>query len=310
MMLLEDAATLWFRHLSRTRTANEVERVLRAQLFPHLTGMRLDAVRKRDLIAAIDCAALRGQSNAHHLLSYSRRFFNWCCARDLLDHSPCDRLSGRLIIGPHVIRQRVLDARELSAIWRACARAGRFGTLVQLILVTGQRRSEVGGMRWAELSALESEGEALWTIPAARYKSGVTHRLPLSALAVRLLRGLERSGESALVFPASTGTGPLSGFSKAKARLDRACGVEGWTLHDLRRTMRTRMAALGVRDEIAEACLGHGKRGLARVYNQFRDEAAMREAFERWAQSLGRDVRVRRAATGNELQAIRHAHSR
>lgn len=300
-MLVEQAAEIWFRHLTRTRTKKEVERVIRLQLLPHLSGRPLAEVRKRDMIAAIDAQAVSSASNAHHLLSYSRRFFNWACARDLLDHSPCERVSGRLLIGPQAFRQRILDQRELAAIWNAAGEIGQFGTFVRLLLVTGQRRTEVAGMRWAEVQGRDTP-HAIWVIPAARYKSGSDHRVPLSSLAIRLLRDLDR--ESALVFPSSVDGEHICGFSKGKARLDRMSGVEGWVLHDLRRTMRTRMAALGVADQIAELCLGHARKGLARVYDLHRYEDEMRDAFEQWAASVSLELCKRVRTTEGGLENI------
>ena len=104
---------------------------------------------------------------------------------------------------------------------------------------------------------LDSEGKALWTIEATRYKSAVTHRIPLSALAVSELKRMGR--RSPLVFPShrKASAKPFSGFGKLLLRLQTASETEGWTLHDLRRTLRTGLAALRVREEIADACLGH-----------------------------------------------------
>ncbi len=290
-MLVEEAAALWFRHLARTRTQKEVERVIRLQLLPHLTGLTLAEVRKRHLLTAIDTQSATSPSNAHHLLSYSRRFFNYCCARDLIDYSPCDRVSGRLLIGPQPIRQRVLDDREMARIWSASGELDQFGTMVRVLMVTGQRRSEVAEMRWRELSGLDRDGRAVWIIPANRFKSAIDHRIPLSAMASSLLRETKRKGKGELVFPSSKGT-PLSMFSKGKARLDRLSGVDGYVFHDFRRTMRTAMSALGVAENVAELCLGHGKKGLARVYDLHRHEAEMRSAFEMWAAQIERSRRA------------------
>jgi hypothetical protein len=88
------------------------------------------------------------------------------------------------------------------------------------------------------------------------------------------------------VFSINGGRRPLSGFGKPTERLRKATGTGGWRLHDLRRTMRTRLAALRVPDYVAELVIGHGKRGLARVYDQHRYVSEMREALERWAAEL------------------------
>jgi integrase len=287
-MLIDDALALYADHVSRLRTARETKRLLRGQLLPHITGRPLTDIRRRDMLTALDTAALRGTSNAHHVFAQARAFFNWCCSRDLIDHSPCDRLSSHRLLGPPDIRTRVLSDAELDAIWRASGLLGSFGLMIRILTLTAQRRSEVAGMRWSELSGLESEGAGLWTIEAARYKSAVQQRIPLSTLAVSLL--VARPRECELVFPSRTQT-VKSGFSKMKDRLDKLSGVEGWVMHDLRRTARTGMAALGVSDTVAELCLGHGKRGLARVYNQHAFTNEMRDAFEKWSSWLSADRR-------------------
>ncbi len=285
-MHLEAAASLWFAHLSRNfRSAypKQAECLLRSHLIPALGSRPLLEIRKRDLITVIDCAAERGPSNARHLFAYTRTFLNWCASRDLIEHSPAAHISPTHLLGPAAFRTRILSDSELSSIWHACGALGQFGTIVRLLALTGQRRGEVIGMRWSELSGLDEPGKAVWTIDAARYKSAVPQRIPLSALAVRELAAIQR--RSPLCFPSERKTSerPFSGVGKLLLRLNAMSGVEGWVLHDLRRTMRTGMARLGVPDEIAEACIGHGKRGLARVYNQHRYEREMRDAFEQWA---------------------------
>jgi integrase len=144
--------------------------------------------------------------------------------------------------------------------------------------LTGQRREEVAGMTWAELS----EDLATWTIPATRTKNGVPHLVPLSQPARELLHSLRSDGESvqrtlqdrraklALVLPGERGT-PFSGWSKAKSALDTASGVSGWWLHDLRRSLATGLQRLGVRLEVTEAVLNHlsGRRaGVVGIYQR------------------------------------------
>ncbi len=119
-----------------------------------------------------------------HLFAYTRTLLNWCAARDLIEQSPAAYISPTHLLGPAAFRTRVLSEEELSAIWSACGELGRFGSIIRLLALTGRRRSEVAGMRWSELSGLDTEGAAVWTIDATRYKSAVPQRVPLSALAV------------------------------------------------------------------------------------------------------------------------------
>ena len=137
----------------------------------------------------------------------------------------------------------MLSDEEAVALWRAAGEAPLpYGAIVRLLMLTGQRREEVAGMRWSELS----EDLATWTILAKRTKNGAPHLVPLSPPARDLLHALrsdrpvdrQKTAGVKLVFPGERGT-PFSGWSKAKSALDAASGVSGWWLHDLRRTLAT-----------------------------------------------------------------------
>src|SRR5262249_45441302 len=143
-----------------------------------------------------------------------------------------------------------------------------FGPYVKLLLLTGARKSEASDCAWSEFDL----DAAIWTVPEARFKSGVVHRVPLSNAAVSLLRDLPRWEGSDLVF-SFDGERPMNGHSKSKLRLDGTVNAilrreVAYQIHDLRRTVRTRLAGLGVPDTVAEAVIGHGRKGLSRVYDQ------------------------------------------
>ena len=205
-------------------------------------------------------------------------------------------------------RDRVLSDEEAAAIWRAaCEAPSPIGTIVRLLMLTGQRREEVAGMTWAELS----EDLATWTIPAMRTKNGIPHLVPLSQTARELLRALhsDRPGVSrartagpgpklALVFPGERKT-PFSGWSKAKAALDTASGVSGWWLHDLRRTLATGLQRLSVRLEVTEAVLNHlsgSRAGVVGIYQRHDWAEEKRAALDAWSAHL-------LAAAGGRLPA-------
>jgi integrase len=159
----------------------------------------------------------------------------------------------------------------------------------------GQRRDEVAGMTWAELS----EDLATWTIPATRTKNGVPHLVPLSEPARKLLHALpsDRPGyvqgghqraKLALVFAREHAT-PISGWSKAKSALDTASGVSGWWLHDLRRTLATGLQRLGVRLEVTEAVLNHlsgSRAGVVGIYQRHDWAEEKRAALDAWSAHL------------------------
>ena len=170
-----------------------------------------------------------------------------------------------------------------------------YGAIVRLLMLTGQRREEVAGMTWAELS----EDLATWTIPATRTKNGTPHLVPLSQPASKILQALRSDGPGdvqgahqraklALAFPGERGT-PFSGWSKAKSALDTASGVSGWWLHDLRRTLATGLQRLGVRLEVTEAVLNHlsgSRAGVVGIYQRHDWAEEKRAALDAWSAHL------------------------
>jgi integrase len=135
----------------------------------------------------------------------------------------------------------------------------------------------------------------LWSIPPERFKSNATHLVPLTDEAIAILKALPEFGRGEYLFSTSSGQSSVAGFAKAKQRLDRLMVEElgsappPFVLHDLRRTVRTRLASLRVSDLVAEMIIGHGRRGLQRVYDQHSYEPEMREALQLWAAHL-RDI--------------------
>jgi integrase len=206
--------------------------------------------------------------------------FAWAIGEGLTDTNP---VVGTNKATEEVARDRVLTDGELRLIWRV-AGEGDYGAIVRLLILTGQRREEVGGMLWSEVDL----GAAMWRITGERTKNARPHEVPLSSAAVEILRKRERSGR-ALVFGA--GDGPFQGWSNAKgaldARLSAALGhtPAPWRLHDIRRTVATRMADLGVQPHVIEAVLNHisgHKAGVAGVYNRATYAAEKRQALDMW----------------------------
>ena len=132
-------------------------------------------------------------------------------------------------------------------------------------------------------------------MPAERFKSKSTHLVPLTKDSLALLRDLPTFTRGNHLFSTSLGQKPVTGFAKAKLRLDKLMTQElgkapvPFRLHDIRRTVRTRLAGLRIADEVAEMIIGHGRKGIQRVYDQHSYEVEMREALELWAARL-RDI--------------------
>jgi integrase len=177
---------------------------------------------------------------------------------------------------------RILSDGEIRILWPVVEHRGTFGSVVKVLLLTGQRRFEVAHMAWTEL-----DGNGAWTIPAERYKTKRAHFVPLSRAALDIVESQPRT--SALVFPSAANT-KFSGFARHKAALDRKVAERNndeplapWRLHDLRRTARSLMARAGVPDGVAERVLGHVVPGVRGVYDRHSYADEKRDALEKLA---------------------------
>jgi integrase len=278
-------------HLSgkRPRYAAEAVRAVRNAFSRYLDLPAADLDRAT-AVKTLDAMARKGSAAmAARTAAYGKAAYGWATRRGSLSSNPFLNLP----VASDIRRERVLSDDELGAVWRAAAGAGAFNGIVRLLMLTGQRREEVAGMTWAELS-----GDFLaWTIPASRAKNGATHIVPLSPPAKDLLRNLPSFGE--LVFPGLRG--PFNGWSKAKAAMDARSGVTNWRLHDLRRTAATGLQRLGVRLEVTEQVLNHvsgSRAGIVGVYQRHDFASEKRAALEAWGNHVLAVVEGR-AATDN-----------
>lgn len=272
------AAREWFSAISCQRQSRNVIRQIERDLLPRFSSRPLGSITRRDLADAImEVSRTHGPSSAAHLLSYSSRFFRWAVARGYLEHAPTEHLSARTLIGPAKRSGRVLTVAELTALWRATDDGSDFSRIVRLLILTGCRRSEIGGLRWAEIDL----ADRLITLPPARVKTAHPFLIPLSALAIAQLPK-PRPG---CVFGRGQG---FSGWSRAKRRLDRRAGLTGWTLHDIRRSVVTAWHEEGLAEPwVIEAAVGHlsgYKGGVAGLYNRAQYLPERRALADRWAQ--------------------------
>jgi integrase len=265
----------------KNRGWKATEQILRANIVSRWGKRPIGSITKRDIIELLDATVDRGSPiMANRLLAYVARMFGWCVERGIIEHSPT---TGVKVPGRETSRDRVLSDDELHAVWQAAAGMGwPFGPLVQLLALTAQRREEVAGMTWEEIDL----DRALWTIPKERAKNGLAHEVPLSGPALAILATVPRTGP--LLF-STTGRTAVSGFSRAKTRLDSRSGVADWTVHDLRRTATTGMAQLGIPPHVADKVLNHKSgsiRGVAAVYNRHSYIDERRDALETWGKRV------------------------
>jgi len=233
---------------------------------------RADAHRLIDQFVAQDRAGI-----AREVRKHLTRLFNWAVDRDILKANP---LSG--MERPEIAyrpRERTLTMAELTAIWRAAPAMGYpFGPILRLLILSGQRKTEISCARWAwvraDISALE--------IPSDFYKTKRPQVVPITPQMRAVLDGLPRFSIDEFLFTTSAGAKPVSGFSKAKERIDKLSGVADWTIHDIRRTVATEMARLSIAQEHIERVLGHVIPGVAGTYNRYSYLDEKRAALEKW----------------------------
>ena len=288
------AEEFFTRHLSKTRQGKKAEIVIRREFVSRWSARPITEITRHDVLAVVDAIVDRGKTyEAHNVLGYARRIFNWAIARGTygLESSPCDRMRPKEIIGAKKARTRVLNDEELRALWKASeATPYPYGPLFQLLALTGQRKSEVAEAHWSEFDL----GKKLWEIPAERMKSDTAHAVPLSDEAVRILESLPRFTKGDFLFSATFGKRPVNGFHKAKRALDAKMRGElqqlpPFVIHDIRRTMRTGLSALPVPDLIRELVIAHTKPGLHKVYDRHAYLDEKRRALDLWAKRL-RDI--------------------
>jgi integrase len=271
----------------RLRRAHETEREMRRELVSKWGSRAITDIDKADVLAIVGAILERGKpAQAHHVFSYISRLFGWALEREYgLDRSPCDRLKPSRIIGAQKPRVRVLTDAELRALWHVCPQLGYpVGPMIRLLLLTGQRRSEVAEARWSEIV------DDLWMIPPDRMKMEAAHVVPLVPEMRALIDELPRRGDHLFSFNGRT---PVAGFSKMKAVIDALMPAKTphWVLHDLRRTCRSHWSAIPVSDIVKELLLAHAKQGLVRVYDQFQYEQEKKQLLQLWSERLLRIVR-------------------
>jgi integrase len=280
-------------HRRGHRTAAVTEREIRRELISQWADRPISDITRSDVVALIQAIRDRPSPySAHTTFGLIRALFSWGIELGAygLETSPTDHVKASRLIGAKQPRERVLDDDEIRALWIATAELGYpYGPLLRMLLLTGQRRSEVAEARWPEFN-FEAK---IWTVPAERFKSGSTHIVPLTADVLGLLNTLRRFNSGNFLFSVDFGKTPVTSFPRVKARLDKLMLKElrkadadaklpAFVLHDLRRTMRTRLSSLRVPDTVAEQVIGHGRRGLQRIYDQHKFVDEMREALEAW----------------------------
>ena len=245
------------------RSRAEIERVLLKSIYPFWARRSFAGLRRSDVAALLDKVEDEsGPSSADHVLAIIRGIANWYATRHDDYASPFVR--GMRRTDPETrTRSRILDDSELRRVWRTAEGAGTFGALIRVLLLTAQRRGAVVRMKWSDISP-----GGVWEIATEDREKGNAGALKLHEAALAIIKAQPKFSSNEYVFAAGRGDGPLNGFAKRKRAFDRACGVTGYTLRDLRRVARSLMSRAGVSDAHAQRTLGHRLQGVHGVYDR------------------------------------------
>jgi len=300
----------WMRELQHTPSGKERRRLVEKDALPAWGKRKAVDITRRDAVILIDDVRERAPVTANRLQGVLVRMFNFAAERGILENSPLAGMRKK----PEQTRQRVLDDGEIKLLWAALDldnmtmdifRVSKLA--LKMILLTGQRPGEVCGMTWDEI-----DDAGCWNIPAERRKGNVPQSVPLNGMALDILeRARSYSGESPFVFTSShKNNEPMTTHALSKALLrhwEQIEFKEQFTPHDLRRTLRTRLAEIGIDDVVAERVLGHKLQGIMAVYNRHGYDAEKRQALEKWAKKLRQIVGIEEPVTDNVIQMRRVA---
>jgi integrase len=252
-----------------------------------LHRMPLNAVARKDIAAHLDGPPVAAAQARTSLMA----LYSWAMKRGDAESNP---VIGTAVPDEHIKpRERVLTAAELVEVWRA-AGDDVYGKIIKLLILCGSRRAEIGDMQWNELH----QQEGIWILPAERAKNARVHVMPLASEAWAILATVPRWRDGAFVFGRKAG---FQAWSLNKRLLDHRVDLAPWVIHDIRRSVATGMAEIGILPHVIEAVLSHvsgHKAGIAGVYNKASYEREMKSALALWADH------VRSLVEGSERKII------
>ena len=276
---IEEVGDEYLAHVEgHLKSYRDIKSRFRNHIYPALGHRLIGEVRRADIVELMD--KIQNNHGLRHTTNRIREslicLFGYAIERQLVETNPATSIKRRKLERP---RERILSPDELRLLWQALDRIPDPGrSFVRVLMLTGCRREEARAMRWDEL---DLDGP-LWSLPSQRTKAARAHEIPLSEAAVEIISAMPRRGPYVFTI---YGKGPMT-VHQIKARLDRETGIPNWRLHDLRRTLRSGLAELGVSYEIAERVIGHAMPQLERTYNVFTYREEKRAALEQWARHL------------------------
>lgn len=265
----------------KTKRWKDTERFFNRHILPEFGNRRAKDIRRKDVIQFLDKLSNSKRPHAaNHVLIAMRKMYNWAIERDELEFNPCSHVKKPV---PPKERERVLSRSEIKKLWQATFHLGYpYGPVIKLLLLTGQRRSEISTLRWSHIDFEEK----VIRLPAESVKAKRSHEVPLSDMAISVLKTLPRF-KGPYVFTTTHGLKPIAGFGKTRRlEIEPLFQAKDWRLHDLRRTAATGMATLGVPMHTISRVLNHAEGGVTRIYARYSFLNEKRQALDLWAQHV------------------------
>ena len=263
----------------KNKTWKQADDNLRLHVLPHIGHHPIRQVERADIHRILDRLTAEGKNTtANRVLAHARKFCNWLVERDYLEFAPTDRIKQ-----PHKEKKkdRVLSEDELRCILRALPiMRPAHADFIRMLLLTAQRRNEVAAMRYASVRV------SVWHLGGDETKNEKATLVPLSSQAQAII-SQNNNPEAVYVFSTQAdNTTHVQSYSKIKKTLDDASGVKDWTLHDIRRTVASKLAEQGVSDDLIKRILNHTDNSVTAIYNRHRYIEERREALQIWSDWL------------------------
>jgi integrase len=280
----------------KKRSVNEDRRIIAKDLIPSWGSHKAQDIKRRDVKRLLVRIVDRGAPiQANRTLALTRKIFNWGISEDLVEENPCLQIK---MPGQEHQRDRVFSENEIKALWGAFEQLGpTMEPFFKLRLVTAQRGGEVMTMQWRDVD-LDS---GWWTIPAEHSKNGLPHRVPLSKLALDILKQMQAiSGNDKWVFPSPRKScSHIKNVQKTALRIREYSDVSDFKPHDLRRTAASLMTSMGILRLTVSKILNHVEQGVTRVYDRYSYDREKRAALDRWARRLEQILTGKKAKVVN-----------
>lgn len=277
----------------RKRSWQEDERILNKDIAPAIGRRKIKDIHRRDVILILDKIVERGAPiTANRTLAVVRRMFNFAVERSIIEITPCYGIKAP---SKENKSERFLSDEEIKIFWHGVEKSNMAETTklaLKLQLVTAQRKGEIVSAEWDEFD-LKS---GWWTLPSEKTKNGITHRVPLSKLAIELLSQLKaHSSESQWLFPSPRNNTHITGESVDHAlrnNPDKFENIKQFTPHTLRRTAASHMTALGAHRLVVSKILNHVDNSVTAIYDRHGYDAEKQNALALWGEKISQLVKT------------------